>query len=287
MKFIPPLEIASQLMTLIQEAESELVLVSPYINIRSWDKMKKCLSKAVERGVNVTFYVRNHNKQDVSDLIDIGIKPILIENLHAKLYYNETYGIVTSLNLYYYSDQNSIEIAYKTQGRTERAELVAFVNRYILNANPYKGAINTFTPSQNGPFNSNKAEVGKTKLTNNQVEQIYQNIKTNFIESKITKTATYVFCGNLVPFGDIIIDSEYVLKVKKHVDNHQVLKAIEDIGFLRLRRFNIQLVLTHNRYYYLHFRPVIHLNFQDLIDDFIFLTKEILLVTAHPPQHQY
>jgi sugar-specific transcriptional regulator TrmB len=55
MKFIPPLEIASQLMTLIQEAESELVLVSPYINIRSWDKMKKCLSKAVERGVNVTF----------------------------------------------------------------------------------------------------------------------------------------------------------------------------------------------------------------------------------------
>ena len=34
MKFIPPLEISSKIMTLIEEANQELVLVSPYVNIK-------------------------------------------------------------------------------------------------------------------------------------------------------------------------------------------------------------------------------------------------------------
>ena len=31
MKFIPPLEISSKIMTLIEEAEKEIILVSPYV----------------------------------------------------------------------------------------------------------------------------------------------------------------------------------------------------------------------------------------------------------------
>ena len=42
MKFIAPLEKASKIMTLIVEAEKELILVSPYVKINDWEKMKKC-----------------------------------------------------------------------------------------------------------------------------------------------------------------------------------------------------------------------------------------------------
>jgi len=45
MKFIVPLEIASKIMTLIVEAEKELILVSPYVKINDWDKMKKVYPK--------------------------------------------------------------------------------------------------------------------------------------------------------------------------------------------------------------------------------------------------
>ena len=38
MKFIPPLEIASKIMTLITEADKELILVSPYVKINEWEK---------------------------------------------------------------------------------------------------------------------------------------------------------------------------------------------------------------------------------------------------------
>ena len=47
-------EIASKIMTLIVEAEKELILVSPYVKINDWDKMKKSLLKAVNKGVAIT-----------------------------------------------------------------------------------------------------------------------------------------------------------------------------------------------------------------------------------------
>lgn len=48
MKFIPPLEISSKIMTLIKEANRELIIVSPYIQILYWTKMRKCLADAVD-----------------------------------------------------------------------------------------------------------------------------------------------------------------------------------------------------------------------------------------------
>jgi phosphatidylserine/phosphatidylglycerophosphate/cardiolipin synthase-like enzyme len=34
MKFIPIMEISSQIMTLIEEAEKEIIIVSPYVDIK-------------------------------------------------------------------------------------------------------------------------------------------------------------------------------------------------------------------------------------------------------------
>lgn len=121
MKIIPSyLEISGKIMTLIESAEKELILVSPYVSINDWEKMKKCLKRAIERKVTIKMYVRKNANQDLKFLKEIGIKPILIENLHAKVYINEKYGIVTSQNLVSYSDINSIDIAYETEKNEER-----------------------------------------------------------------------------------------------------------------------------------------------------------------------
>ena len=133
MKFIPPLEIASKIMTLIVEAEKELILVSPYVKINNWDKMKKSLSKAVNKGITITFIVREDTTNDLSPLNTLNITPILIKDLHAKVYINDKYAIVTSQNITHYSDINSIDIGYQTETEMERAELINFVNKYIKN----------------------------------------------------------------------------------------------------------------------------------------------------------
>lgn len=109
MKFIPPLEIASKIMTLIEEAEKELILVSPYVEVSKWNKMKSCLKRTVSRNVNILFVARKNATQDLSFITELGIEVKLVENLHAKLYINENYAIVTFQNITYYSDINSID----------------------------------------------------------------------------------------------------------------------------------------------------------------------------------
>jgi len=131
MKIIPYLEISSKIMTLINDAEKELFIVSPFISIEKWGKMKNCLTRARDRNIKIWFYVRKNTNQDLRFLYEIGINPIFIENLHAKLYVNEEYGIVTSQNLYEYSDSYSIDIGHQTENTKERAELIDFIDKAV------------------------------------------------------------------------------------------------------------------------------------------------------------
>jgi hypothetical protein len=96
------------------------------------------LNNAIERKVAITFYVREHAKQDLAYLRQLNIKLVLIKDLHAKVYLNDTYGIVSSQNLYLYSDINSIDFAYTTETEEERFQLVKLINKYRKDFCPYK-----------------------------------------------------------------------------------------------------------------------------------------------------
>lgn len=59
-----------------------------------------------------------------------------IPHLHSKLYLNEKYGIVTSMNLLLSSEINSLEIGYATENWKEYNELLGFYQRYISVGEP-------------------------------------------------------------------------------------------------------------------------------------------------------
>lgn len=63
MKFIPPLEITSKIMSLIEEAQKEIIIVSPYVNIQKWGKMKSCIERAIERGVATKNKINTTDKE--------------------------------------------------------------------------------------------------------------------------------------------------------------------------------------------------------------------------------
>jgi hypothetical protein len=133
MKIIHPNKVTGQLLDIIQEAEKELVIVSPYVNFSYWQKPVTAIKQAIARGIKVDFYIRNDPGRDTGQahVEKLGITPILVENLHAKIYYNDTDGIITSMNLLHSSDSNSIEIGSQVETPAELAELRRIVHQFL------------------------------------------------------------------------------------------------------------------------------------------------------------
>src|SRR5690606_11279893 len=111
MKIIAPYQISSEIINLIHQAKEYLILVSPYIDIQKWDAFKTEFTKAQIRGVKISIYIRYYtgNLKSWKQLEAFGIKPKLIEGLHAILYFNEHIGIVTSMNLLNSSNLSALE----------------------------------------------------------------------------------------------------------------------------------------------------------------------------------
>jgi len=93
MKIIPPYQITSEILNLINEANEYLILVSPYVNFNNWEGIKTDIRNALKRNVKIFFYVRLQSENFTSweQLEGLGITPKLIKNLHSKLYFNETH----------------------------------------------------------------------------------------------------------------------------------------------------------------------------------------------------
>jgi hypothetical protein len=133
MQTIAPNQISNILSQIIAESKEYLILVSPYVNLKHWFSIENDLKMALERGVNIQFYVRQDadNFKSWEQLEAIGIKPKFVKNLHAKLYFNEHMGIVTSMNLLTSSHLSSIEIGIKYESSNELDELKHFVKTHV------------------------------------------------------------------------------------------------------------------------------------------------------------
>ena len=120
-------------MTLLDESDAFFILVSPYIKISRWYKLLKKLEQLRDRQIPLYVFVRDDqsNSQTFDELERLGISYTAVPDLHAKLYMNEKYGIMTSLNLLLSSEINSIELGYQTQTEEEHAELMDFCKRYL------------------------------------------------------------------------------------------------------------------------------------------------------------
>lgn len=133
MKFIKPSEISSKIMTLIEESDQFVIIVSPYVKISKWFKLLKKIDHLKTRKIPINFIIRDDktNQNSFDELDDNDLPYKAIPDLHCKLYLNEKYAIVSSMNLLLSSEINSLEIAYQTETETEYNELKEFCKRYL------------------------------------------------------------------------------------------------------------------------------------------------------------
>lgn len=116
------------IVSIIENARRHLVIISPFLKINR--KMRASIEVALKRDVKLTvLYGKSELDRETMDWLrslpycNIGY----IENLHAKLILNEEAAVMSSMNLYEFSQVNNVElgmIAWMKDGKNEFKDLL-------------------------------------------------------------------------------------------------------------------------------------------------------------------
>lgn len=108
---------------LIKGAKDRLILISPFLKLN--DRMKELLAdkNRLKIDVRIVYGKSELQPEEINWLKELTyIRTSFCKNLHAKCYLNEEFCIITSLNLYEFSQVNNNEMGVLIQ-RAEDAEL--------------------------------------------------------------------------------------------------------------------------------------------------------------------
>ena len=110
-KFLNTTGVSYHLEELIKNTKDRLILISPYLQFHK--RVKDHLENLNVQKTDIRIIYRE-NKLQVAESNwlegQIGIRTSLCNSLHAKCYLNENEAIVTSMNLYSFSQQNNDEM---------------------------------------------------------------------------------------------------------------------------------------------------------------------------------
>ena len=114
-QYLHNLKISSEISELIDESKEFLYLISPYVKL---SKVYKNQMKSVDTNkIDFVIVYKNGFQLSTDDYNFFknlgGTKILKCTDLHAKCYINESWGIITSLNLYEYSQTNNFEMGVK------------------------------------------------------------------------------------------------------------------------------------------------------------------------------
>ena len=128
----PPVEVLTddqitpRILDILRNAKKHATLVSPYNKF--WTHLRNELKRASERGVRVHFVHRDGEQNgDIEWLEHLGVKVYAVENLHAKIYLNESSVLITSMNLHESSSKNSMEICISTNDPEIQQEVRGYI----------------------------------------------------------------------------------------------------------------------------------------------------------------
>ena len=110
-KFLTTSGISHHLEEIIKRANEKVVIISPYLKIN--DRLKGLLTDKDLLKIDIRVVYGKNELQPVESTWLQGLNSIrttFLENLHAKCYLNENEAIITSMNLYEFSQRNNEEM---------------------------------------------------------------------------------------------------------------------------------------------------------------------------------
>lgn len=132
-------EVATQVLTVVREADDYVILVGPYLDLDWWGHAKTELELALRKGIRVVVILRSNTRdkqerseEDIKWLIEKGVEVRLLENLHAKVYLNERDVVLGSANLTQASMKNSHEIVLLLQNDEVEKKVRYYVTQKLV-----------------------------------------------------------------------------------------------------------------------------------------------------------
>ena len=110
-KFLTTKGIAAGIEDIIQDAKQFIIIICPYVKVDKTyiDRLHEADRKGI--AIQIVFGkkdMRDFEKDKFRDFRRLEVK--FLENLHAKCYMNESTAIITSMNLYGYSEEHNREM---------------------------------------------------------------------------------------------------------------------------------------------------------------------------------
>ena len=130
-KFLNTTGISYHLEELIKNTQERLILISPYLQFHK--RIKDNLENLNIQKKDIRIIYRENKLQvEESNWLEsqIGIRTSLCKTLHAKCYINENEAIVTSMNLYSFSQQNNDEMGIYIK-KLDDPELYDEINKEV------------------------------------------------------------------------------------------------------------------------------------------------------------
>ena len=142
LKVIGTTKISYEIEEILDTAEKYLILVSPYLKLNQRLKVK--LSDAFKKVDNI-YLIYRENELKNQELLWLksfkNLKLFSIKNLHSKIYLNQDFALISSMNLYEYSQINNHEIGVKFE--------------YYEDQNEYKDTLNEIRIMLESEYNDN------------------------------------------------------------------------------------------------------------------------------------
>lgn len=186
-KFLTTSNTSAKIVKIIQEADKELTLITPYIRLAQifYDRLRE----ADDRKVNIRLIYGKKEKLKQEELEKISklehLELHFSKNLHAKCYYNENLMVLTSMNLLEYSQTNNREMGVLIKREDEFDEEIfdnvkeeaELIIKYSIPLNPKK-----------------RKEVKKVEIKLDAIEQkLYKSLRSyRFIASEKEKIPAYM-----------------------------------------------------------------------------------------------
>ncbi len=176
-KFLETTGVSYELTQLIKNSREKLWLISPYLQLN--DQIKIQIKNRDNSNVDIRVIFREDGKINPDDMLflqELTMSHIFAcPNLHSKCYLNEDTAIITSMNLYQYSQQNNKEMGIKIDKAEERElydEVYAEANAIISSSRPFQFEIKKKTddsasikkePQKNIPKKHTEEATGSNK----------------------------------------------------------------------------------------------------------------------------
>lgn len=119
-KFLTTTGISHNLEEMIENTHENLVLISPFLKLN--DRIKLQLKEKSNENVSIqVVYGKNEMKREEYELLKSlpTIQIAFYDNLHAKCYLNEKSALITSMNLYDFSQANNAEMGIYVENDTD------------------------------------------------------------------------------------------------------------------------------------------------------------------------